>query len=213
VLLEREVAGLRSSVAKLERGEPFFPVDAVVVSLDEAVFKQFVDAQLPLSVELERFHVELKSARATFRGSPAVTLSGTIVPKAHPELVGEVSAIGALESVKLDAASGTLRAEIAVDHVDLLQMAGLENVLAGTAVDELARAVRLEIEGRIPKVEIPVKLEQTIELPELDDGPVRIEGARMPLSVSVADVTAGQGVLWIAIRVEPGALTKTGKGE
>ena len=209
VLLERDVKGMRASVAKLERGEPLFPEDAVLVSIDENVFKDFVDAQLPLTVDLESYHVELKSAKATFRGTPTVTLNGTIVLKDHPDLVGEVSAIGAQRArsgVHLDRVQ---RAEIAVDHVDLLQMAGLEKLLSGGTVDELARAVRLEIGDHLPKIEIPVKLDQTIDLPEVTDGPVRIHAASLPLSVSVADVVAGQGALWIAIRVEPGTVTDT----
>ncbi len=206
VLLEGEVKGLRESVAKLDRGEPLFPEDALLVSIAEGVVKDFVDAQLPFTVELESYRIELKSGTAAFRGSPTVSLAGTIVHKEHPDLVGEVSAIGALESIEIEASTGTLRAELAVKHVDLLKMAGLERFLSGGTVDELARRVRMELKGRLPVIQIPVKIEQSIELPAVKDGPVRLDAASMPLAVSVADVLAGQGVLWIAIRVVPGEL-------
>lgn len=212
VLLQREVTGLRASVAKLERGEPIFPDDAVVVSIAEGVVKDFVTAQLPISVEIEHFKVDLKEAVASFRGSPSVTLTGSIAHKDHPDYIGEVSAIGVLEGIEVEAASGTLRATVAVDHVDLLKMAGLEKFIGGAAEDELARTVRKQLAGRLPKIQIPVKIEQAIDLPSITDGPVRLQGASMPLAVSVVEVVAGQGVLWIAINVTPGALVKTVPG-
>jgi hypothetical protein len=209
VLLEREVKGLRESVAKLDRGEPIFPEEDVVVSIAEEVVKEFVGAQLPVTIELERFRIELKDAKATFRGTPSVALSGTIVHKDHPDFVGEVAAIGALDSIAMDPESGTLRADVAVDHVDLVRMGGLEKYIGGGTVDALARTVRKQLSGRIPKIQIPVKIEQAIELPSITEGPVRLQGASMPLAVSVSNVVAGQGVLWIAIAVVPGDLVKT----
>jgi hypothetical protein len=212
VVLEREVKGLRASVAKLERGEPLFPEAAVVVSIAEAVVKEFVNAQLPIAIELESYKIDLTRAEASFKGSPTVSLTGSIVHKDHPDYVGELSAIGALDSIQVEAASGTLRAEVVVDHVELLKLGGLERFLGGGTAEELARTVRKQLAGRIPHVQIPVKIEQAIELPSVSEGPVRLHGASMPLAVSVADVVAGQGVLWIAVNVVPGELTKTGQG-
>ena len=209
VVLEREVKGLRASVAKLEAGKPLFPEDAVVVSIAEGVVKDFIAAQLPVLVEIDSYKIELTRVEASFKGSPSVSLTGSIVHKDHPDYVGEVSAIGALDAIRVDATSGTLRAEIVVDHVDLLKLGGLEKFLGEGTVDEVARTVRKQLAGRIPHVQIPVKIEQAIDLPSVTEGPVRLQGASMPLAVSVADVVAGQGVLWIAINVLPGDLVKT----
>ncbi len=118
--------------------------------------------------------------------------------------------MGALEHIRVDAASGTLSAKIAVDHVDLVKVAGVESLVGGGSLDELARTVRKQIEGRLPDIQIPVKIEQAVELPSLTEGPVRLQGARMPLEVAVADVFAGSGRLWVAVRVVPGEVTKVG---
>ena len=208
VLLEREVDGLRASVTKMERGEPVLPAEAVVVSIGEGVAKQFIDAQLPFVIEVESYRVEMTKAEASFKGTPAVTLTGSIVHKDHPDFVGEVRAIGALDSVEVGSASGTLGARIVVDHVDLLRMGGLEKILAGQTLDELARRVRKQLTGKIPEVQIPVKVEQGIDLPSVTQGPVRLRGASMPLAVSVADVLANAGNLWIAINVVPGEMVR-----
>jgi hypothetical protein len=208
VAKEREAEGLRESVAKMERGEPILPEDAVIVAVSEAVVKEFLGAQLPFEADAGPFHVTLQKGTATFNGSAGVHLTGTIAPIEHPDLVGELGAIGALEDVRVDAASGTLTAKIAVDHVELVRIAGLEGFIGGASLDELARTARKQIEGHLPHLEIPVKIEQAVELPSVTDGPVRIEGARMPLEVAVTDVYAGSGYLWLAVRVVPGELKK-----
>jgi len=207
-LLEREVAGLREAVARLERGEPILPEAAVVVTLSEALASEFLTAQLPFEAEIERFHVRLSRAAASFRGSPAVELTGAISAREHPDIAGVVRARGALEAIRIDPASGTLRGRVAVDHIDLLEMAGLEAYLSGGTQDELARSVRKQLQGRIPEIQIPVRIEPVIALPAVTEGPVRIESATMPLEVSVAAVFAGQGVMWVAVNVEPGPLTR-----
>ena len=208
-MLEREVDGLHEAVAKLGRGEPILPEEAVVAAISEQVVGQFLAEQLPFDLEVKSFKISLKTAEARFAGSPSITLGGTIFPKEHPDLVGEVRVMGALTEIEVDPASGTLRAKVAVDHIELLQMAGLERFLSGASVDEMARTVRKQLAGQIPAVQIPVKIEQGIDLPEVTHGPVRLHGATMPLKVGVADVFAGQGVLWIAINVVPGEIVKT----
>jgi hypothetical protein len=54
-----------------------------------------------------------------------------------------------------------------------------------------------------------VKLQQQVELPAVTNGPVRIDGASMPIEVSVSRVFASNGNLWIGIRFAPGELVKT----
>lgn len=206
--LEREAEGLRASVARLERGEPILPEDAMVVAVSDTVIQEFLAPQLPFEVQTDKFKIRLSQGEAVFRGAPAVHFSGSISHVDRPNLVGEVRAQGALESIRVEPETDTLRANIAIDHVDLVQMGGLEKFVPGGSRNELARAIRKQLEPRLPVLQIPVKIEQGIELPEVAHGPVRIRGARMPLEVSVADVFAGQGVLWVAVRVVPGELTK-----
>ncbi|HSP92310.1 MAG TPA: hypothetical protein VLN08_15460, partial [Vicinamibacterales bacterium] len=61
----------------------------------------------------------------------------------------------------------------------------------------------------LPPVQIPVEVQHTIDLPAVTRGPVRIDGARLPLTVSVSQIVAARGTLWIALSVEPGAIVKT----
>ncbi len=209
VVLEREVEGLHQLAAKLERGEAALPPEDVVVGISDAMVQEIFTAQMPFEVETEGLHLVLDRAEVAFRGSPAVTLTGTIAMKDHPDLRGDLRAIGVLERIQVDPVSGTLRAHVAIDHIDLLKMGGLEAFLGAGTLDEISRSLRKELAGQIPDVQIPIELEKSIVLPSVTEGPVRIQGASMPLDVGVSDVFAGQGVLWIGVRVVPGEFVRT----
>ncbi len=215
VVLQREVEGARAVVARLERGEPLLPPDDVAISIDQALVRDLINAQLPFELDVDRFHLVLKNADVLFQGSPAVRLSGRLNLRENSDLSAAVEVLGALEDIRVDSVSSTLRAAIAVDHLGITEATSIGQMLSGAALDEVARLVRLEITDRLPPVQLPVKLQPTIAFPAVDDGPIRIDGASLPLQVAVSQVTAGQGRLWIAVHFQPGEFVKaagTAKG-
>ncbi len=209
VVLQREVDGIRAVVSRLERGEPMLPMEDVAIAIDDGLVRDIIGAQLPFEADVDRFHLTLLEAEVHFKGSPVVRLRGSLVVRERPTLAAAVNVIGALEDIPVDQASSTLRARIAVDHLGIEKAAGIESILSGATLDELARTVRLQIQEKLPPIQIPVKVQQSIDLPAVTRGPVRIDGARMPLAVAVSQVAAGQGRLWIAVHFQPGALVKT----
>ena len=209
VVVQREVEGLRDVVNRLERGDPLLPESDVAIAIDDSLVRDLLAAQLPFEIDVDRFHVRLERASVAFRGSPLVTLEGTIAPLSQPSLTGELRLLGSLTRIEVDSKGGSLRGTVGVDHVDIKTMSGLESLLSGPALDELSYRVRLELAGRVPEIVIPVSVQQKIELPAITEGPVRIEGAVLPLQVAVSQVLATNGRLWVAVHVEPGAFTKT----
>lgn len=207
-VLEREVEGMREVAGRLDRGEPALPEEDVVVALDESLVKEILEAQLPFEAEVDDYRIWLESAEVRFRGSPGVTLHGGIALKDRPGLSGQVRVIGALDEIEVDPETGVLEATVAIDHLDLIEVLGVEGVLGGTVLNTLAQAIRHQLDGRLPGVTIPVKVEQSIELPSVTDGPVRIQGATLPLRVAVSQVLAGQERLWVAVHFEPGEFVK-----
>jgi len=209
VVLQREVDGLRGVVGRLEQGEAMLPLDDVAIAIDEGFVRDIIGAQLPFEADVDRFHLTLREAEVLFRGSPVVRLRGSLVVRERPALEAAVDVVGALEDIRVDAASSTLRAKVAVDHLGIQKAAGIESILSGATLDEVARALRLQVKEQLPPLQIPVKVQQSIDLPAVTRGPVRIDGARMPLQVAVSQVVAGQGRLWIAVHFQPGDLVKT----
>jgi len=209
VVLKREVDGLREVVVRLEKGQPILPLDDVAVAIDDTLLRDLITAQLPFEMDADRFHLSLTEVEAQFRGSPIVRLRGVLSSIQRPDLVAAVNVIGALVDIEVEASSSTLRARIAVDHIGIEKAAGLEQVLSGSTLDEVARLVRMQLADRLPPIQIPVKVQQSIDLPAVTSGPVRIDGATMPLQASVSQVLAGQGRLWVAVHFQPGDLAKT----
>ena len=209
VVLKREVDGLREAVARIEKGERILPLDDVAIAIDDTLLRDLIAAQLPFEMDVDRFHLSLTEAEAQFRGSPIVRLRGVLNSKKRPDLAAAVNVLGALEDIRIEPSSSTLRARIAVDHLGIEKAAGIEQLLSGSTMDEVARLIRLQLKDMLPPIQIPVKVQQSIDLPAVTRGPVRIDGARMPLQVSVSRVLAGQGRLWIAVHFQPGDLVKT----
>lgn len=209
VVLDREVEGLRAVVERMERGEPMLPADDLAIAIEDALVRDLIVAQLPFDADVDRYHLRLTGADVQFRGSPVVRLSGELQVRDQPSLAAAVTLIGALEDIRVDQQASTLTAQVAADHLSIDQATGLTQLLSGATLDEVARAVRLEIREQLPTIQIPVKVQQQIEFPAVTDGPVRMAGARMPLEVAVSQVTAARGRLWISVRVTPGAFVKT----
>lgn len=208
VVLDREVEGLRAVVERMERGEPMLPADDVAIAIEDTLIRDLIVAQLPFDADINRYHLRLIGADVQFRGSPVVRLTGELQVRDQPSLAAAVTLIGALEDIQVDQRASTLTARVAADHLSIDQATGLTQLLSGATLDEVARAVRLEIREQLPTIHIPVKVQQQIEFPAVTDGPVRMAGARLPLEVAVSQVTAARGRLWISVRVTPGAFVK-----
>jgi len=204
VILQREVAGLRGLMADLDGNRALIPPDDVVVAIDGAFVREVIDAQLPFDADVNAYHLRLTRADVRFQESPVVTLGGTLFSRERPDLTADVTAIGALDQLAIDPRASTLSAKVAVDHVGIERLAGLEDVLGGAALDELARAARLRVAEGLPAISIPVSVQQTVEIPRASAGPVRLDAASLPLTASVSRVLASGGLLWIGIHLEPG---------
>jgi hypothetical protein len=209
VALEREVQGLAELVAELEAGKPLLPEGHLVVAVHERLVRDILASALPWEAEAGQFQVRLERAEVGFSGKYGLlTLEGSVASRSDPDLSGELRVYGGFESFTLDPASGTLRAALAVDHIDVRRAAGLESLLSAGALDDLARQLRRAVAQRLPSLEIPVQLQQRLEIPAVTEGPVRIEGAAVPLKVAVSRVLAVEGRLWVAFDVQPGSFEK-----
>jgi hypothetical protein len=208
VQIERELDGLRDSAARLARGESLFPDSDIIVSIDESFVQGLITARLPLPLTAAPYQVVLTSVDVGFGGAPTVRLQGTITREGMVTLDAAVTVVGALSGIEIDTATSTLRAKIVADHLSIERAAGLESFLSGSTLDDVARLVRQEVAAQLPTIEIPVRVQQDIDLPAVTDGPVRINGARLPVRASVSRVFAANKRLWIGLHVEIGQMGK-----
>ena len=209
VVLDREVEGLRAVVERMERGEPMLPADDVAIAIDDALIRDLIVAQLPFDADVDRYHLRLTGADVQFRGSP-VGAAERRAPGARPAEPGRRRHAHRRTGGRAGRPAGVdAHGTVAADHLSIDEATGLTQLLSGATIDEVARAVRLEIREQLPTIQIPVKVQQQIAFPAVTDGPVRMAGARLPLEVAVSQVMAARGRLWICVRVTPGAFVKT----
>jgi len=209
VVLQRELDGLSETVERLERGDPVFAEKDVVVAIDESLLRELILAELPFEADSGPNHLTLSECEVRFHGAPTVRLRGVVSRTGAVDLQAAIEVIGAIADIAVDPESAALKARIAVDHLDIEKASGIESLVTGSTLDELARALRLAISDKLPVLRIPVKVEQAIELPAVTNGPVRVAGARMPIDAGVDRVFAGEGRLWIGLYFQPGELVKT----
>ncbi len=210
-LLAHEVAGLRHLTELLDRGGTVVPDSDIAVVIEGTLVRELIAAQLPFEADVERFHVRLMKADVQFHGSAVVALRGDARLRRTPAVQGTLSVLGALDEIAVDRVSGVLRAKITIDEIRIEKAGGLESVLSGRALERLAGSLRTQLAALLPTLEIPVRVQQRLDLPAVTTGPFRIAAASLPLEVDVTRVVAGRGRLWIGVRLHPGRVAKSGQ--
>jgi hypothetical protein len=122
----------------------------------------------------------------------------------------DISVYSSVDVVDLDPESGVLRGRVkplafAVRRVSLY----VTNPVGRRLLEQLARENVSTFEALAFPIEIPVHLEQQIDLPGAGpDGPVQFPGAVIPIALTVSQVTSLHGRLWISVAPSwPGADT------
>lgn len=208
VVLEREVQGLRDIVRGLDAGEALLPASDIIVAVDDTFVQGLLSAELPIELALGPFRVSLTGVKVAFAGAPLIELQGHVVREGSVAVEGDVRVLGALTDLAIDTDNAVLRASVAVDHLAIDRVAGLDAFVSGSTLDEVARTIRLQMASRLPTLQIPIAVQQSISVPGLTEGPVTISPARLPLTASISRTLAGRGRLWVAIHVEVGVVEK-----
>jgi hypothetical protein len=148
-----------------------------------------------------RFRVRIESADPLFRGNHAAVVFQAVargldadMPEARVELGGS------LERMRIE--DGTLIADVSLAHFKVLDLSLGD--LAADAVEGVVNDNRAAFEGLLPAVEIPVRLEQSVDIGGLDAGRVVAQPGTLPLRMTVAEVIAVRQRLWILVDVQAG---------
>jgi hypothetical protein len=110
---------------------------------------------------------------------------------------------GGLDVVELDPDSGVLRGGVRVIALDArrVDVFGRRSRVAEDLVEQLGREQLDAFSALASRIEIPVQLERSVNLPAVGPGEVAIEAAAIPLRAAVTDVKAFSGKLWVSVDV------------
>ena len=199
--LVAQISDLQKLLARAERGDLAFK-DRIAVAISEDVLKQFLDASLPREVTVaERVRVRIESAQPFFRGNNAAVVFQAVARGLEadtPEARLEIG--GSLERVRIE--RGTLIADVQMAHFTVIGTS-LGEMAAGT-LEAMVRENAGAITALLPAVEIPVRLEQSVEIEGFSAGGVSAGAGSLPLQITVAEVIPVSQRLWVLLDARAG---------
>ena len=214
-VLERQVEDLRRLVRAAEEGG-LFPRDKLVVGVSEPLANELARLALPREqVVGGRYRVRLERAEVRFRDEHgAVRFHGKVGPSApggsggpaergEPAFFADLALFGVVDTVDVDRATGVLRCNVSFVGFELKRFEAYgESETGRLLLEELGRQGLDALKALAFPIAIPVRLEQEIALSRVSrEGPVRLLPASLPLRLTVTDVAAHGGRLWVAVDV------------
>ena len=203
---QRQNEGLKRLLAEAEKG-PVVQKGVVMVVVGERMVQDVITSVLPVEqVIAERYRVRLTAASVHFEdGLALVRLTGraSLADQDEQYASAELDVAGALDVVDLDPRSGRLRGQVKIIALDAQAVAvmGMKTPRqAEGLVEELGRERLEAFSALLAGIEIPVRIQQDVAIPAVSDSGVRIGAASVPLAVSVLDVNAFRGRLWVSVK-------------
>jgi hypothetical protein len=213
VMLRHQIDGLQTLIAAAEKGT-LFPKDLLMVAVDEPTVRALALLALPREqVIAGKYRVRLDKADVGFRDKwGSVRLDGrvSLAGASSDDVFAELALFLQLAAVEIDE-DGVLKGRMSVIGFEVRRFGVYGESAAGRQLLEgLAEQQADALSSLAFPITIPVQVQQLITLGGLGglDGPVRVLPAQFPLKVTVADVSAHGGRLWIAIDIKAGSATK-----
>jgi hypothetical protein len=202
VILEGQITELGRLIGKTRRGE-LVTEGQIAVGVSEGLVQRLLTASLPPErVVGGRLHVSLGKVEPFFRGGLAVIRIRARVSSADIEnATADFDIVSGLKNIRLE--NGRLVGRVSIHHIRLLSTfvgeAG-KNLIEGAI-----RTHQAALEDLIPRLEIPVMLEEEVNFGGIQEGPVQVGAGRLPLKLALSHVVPVNERLWLLVRAEAGA--------
>lgn len=205
-VLKRQIESLQEMV-QATREKRLVDQGWLAVAVDETAVKSVIEAGLPQEAVLaRRFRVRVEAAEVIFRsGASLVNLKAHVTDERSPDRQAEVVYQGGLDDITVSG-DGRLQTRVLIDNVELSEAkaAGSDASRLASVAETLAGRNLEMLQGLIPALAIPVKLQQNLSIDGLGDGPVQVDPGDLPISARVARVLPWSGRLWIFLDVKAG---------
>ncbi len=205
--LRRQADALRNLIEAVEAGQAF-STKHVTLGIAQELVRDLLQLTLPVEADAPPdLHVRLETAQVSFEnGESRVTLRGRESWASQPGTFADLVAFGGLHRFEVAEAesAGRVTARVALDRVEVRQAeaAGMRRDLVEAVLDRLGATTLESLAAQIPKVAMPVSFERAVELEAMSLGPFEIAPGSLRLRVSLAQVVALRGRLWVLLDVK-----------
>jgi hypothetical protein len=209
--LKMQIADLEALVAKAEAGG-LVTRDRIAIGVSEDTAKALLDASLPREQALgQRLRLRIEAAQPYFRGNNAGLAFQATARGVATGATARLELGGRLVDFRIEA--GKLSARVDLGHFKVLG-SSLPDI-GSDAIEGLVRDNLDALERMVPGLDVPVRLEQSIAIPGLDEGVVQARAGVLPLAISLAEVVPVNKRLWVLLDAKAGPWQRSqaaGKG-
>jgi hypothetical protein len=199
IVLARQNQELIKLKAEADKGT-LLDFKGVLIVVDQVLVQDLLRAVTPLDAEVGGgFHVRIRSVDSGFGdGVALVRLTGQ-ASVAGASVGTDVTVFAAIDVVRLDPASGMLQCGVNILGIDA------QNATALGRNDPIGRLTEALTDGGLAlllgPLEIPISLEDRLEMPAVQSKRLQIPAETLPLSVAAREVKVFGGRLWIFVDV------------
>lgn len=196
-LLARQNSALLELTRDAESGT-LLDFNEILVVVDQSLVQDMLRAATPMEAEIGGgFHVRVDGVQAAFGdGVALVELTGTATVGEEP-VGARVTVFASIDAVTIEAASGLLRCNVNILAVEA------ENAESLGRNDPVGRLTEALTEGGLSvllgPLEIPVRLENVLEIPAVDSKRLQIAAETLPLTVTARRIKVFGGRLWVFV--------------
>ena len=205
-ILKRQIESLEEMV-RATREKRLVDPSWLAVAVDETAVKAVIEAGLPQeAVVAGRFRVRVERAEVSFRsGGSLVSLKAHVTDERSRDRQAELVYQGGLDDITVSA-DGRFQTRVLIDNVEVpeAKAAGEDASTLASVAETLAGRNLEMLQGLIPALAIPVKLQQTLSIDGLRDGPIQVDPGTLPIRATVARVLCVSGRLWIFLDLKTG---------
>ena len=198
--LLKQIGDLQGLIVKAESGQ-LSTRDRIAIGISEETARAVLNVSLPRDLTLaKRLRVRIESAECYFRGNNAALIFRATAQGATLAASAQLELGGSLESFKI--ASGKLTGRAQVTHFKVV-----DSTIGNVGSDVLEALVRESlglITEQLPALVLPVKIEESIKVGGLQEGPVTVKAGELPLQITLAEVIPVNGRLWVLLEAKSG---------
>jgi hypothetical protein len=205
-VLKRQIETLRE-IRDAARERRLVDPRWVAIAVDESAVQMLLAAGLPQETMVGgRFRVRVDAAEVSFRSGTGLVRFKAEVRDEQRGVQARVVYHGGLDDIVVGA-DGRLRTRALIDNVEVpeAQADGADAPSIARVVDLLAGANLQALQDKIPALAIPVRLQESVSVDGLHEGPVQFDGGALPVQATVARVLPLSGRLWVFLDVKTGA--------